>query len=338
VKHTSLLERAAEAYDFDLLLRGKHQPVARTAGTAEQKSQPAFQTPPEQEPLPTAEALSPEPAAGQVDPPQETPAQAPVRVRSAAAEPPQPAPGPVLRINRERLAEAGYIVPEAPVSGLAEEFRIIKRQLLADMDAMRAVPDERRRTVLIASAQAGEGKSWCALNLALSLANEREREVLLVDGDLMKPELFARLGAASDGPGLVDALADPALDPAALVRPTELPRLSLLGPGRKVSNAPELLHSDQLARVIERLARTDPRRIILFDSPPALLASHASILAADVGQVLMVVRADRTVEADLREAAALLSACDRISLVLNGAAMSAGGRRFGSYRGYAHDE
>ncbi len=310
MKHASLLERAAEAYHFDRLLRAPLQP--------ERAGEPAA-------PEPLREAPHSPQSATQV-----ASEVWPERPRRSTG-------GPQLQIDRERLAVAGYIVPEAPVSRIAEEFRIIKRQLLADMEALRGVAEERRRTVLVASAQAAEGKSWCALNLALSLASERDREVLLVDSDLVKPELLAKLGLASEGPGLVDALVDPLLDPETCVRATDVPGLSLLGAGRKVSNAPELLHSEQLARVIAQLAKADARRIILFDSPPALLASHASILAAYVGQVLMVVRADRTVEADLREAVALLSSCDRLSLILNGAQMTTGGRKFGSYRGIGHD-
>jgi Mrp family chromosome partitioning ATPase len=94
-----------------------------------------------------------------------------------------------------------------------------------------------------------------------------------------------------------------------------------------------LLASDRTRDVLARLS-ADPKRIILFDSPPALAASPASVLAAHAGQLLMVVRADQTTEGELREAIELLSGCERVSLVLNGTGLAAGGRRFGAYYGY----
>ncbi|MFN3945540.1 MAG: exopolysaccharide biosynthesis protein [Allosphingosinicella sp.] len=295
----SLLERAAEIYDFSAALRA-------AAPAAEPSAQPA-----------------PEPA------------RAP-----QAAERPRPEPafrrarpaGPVQPVDRAALAEAGFILPDAPVTGLAEEYRIVKRELLAAL-ARTDLPEERRRAVMVCSANPDEGKTFSALNLALSLAGEKDVEVLLVDGDFNKPELLSILGLEGET-GLVDALADPALDPERAVIRTDIPGLSVLPAGRAANNVPELLGSARTREVLGRLAAADPRRILLFDSPPTLMASPASVLAAHVGQVVLVVRADRTVEADLREAVRLLSACPNLSLLLNGAGFAATGRRFGSYYGY----
>ena len=248
---------------------------------------------------------------------------------------PRPEPKPqqrLARIDRARLREAGLIEPDAPVGALAEEFRIVKRQLLLTARSATDLPEAKRRTILLCSAHPDEGKTFCTLNLALSLAGERDTEVLLVDADFPKPEIPARLGIQAER-GLVDALADPSLDPEALVVATDLRGLSILPAGKRVDNVTELLASERTREVLERLA-ANPKRIILFDSPPALAASPASVLAALAGQLLMVVRADQTREGDLAEAIELLSACERVSLVLNGAGLAAGGRRFGTYYGY----
>jgi Mrp family chromosome partitioning ATPase len=194
------------------------------------------------------------------------------------------------------------------------------------------MPEAKRRSVLVASAQPDEGKTFCALNLALSLAGEQDVEVLLVDGDFPKPEILATLGI-EPGPGLVDALADPAADVESFVVRTDVEGLCLLPSGRQANNVPELLASERTREVLETLAAADPRRIILFDSPPVLMASSAGVLASHVGQVLVVVRADQTVEADLKETIGLLSASNDIALVLNGAGFAASGRRFGYYEG-----
>ncbi|MGQ0558182.1 MAG: P-loop NTPase [Sphingosinicella sp.] len=264
------------------------------------------------------------------------PIEAPFPEATAPFASSRPAPKPYYaHIDRKRLARAGCIVPEAPATGLAEEFRLVKRQLLAAIARRVSLPEERRRSLLIASSQPGEGKSFCALNLALSLAGEQDVEVLLVDGDIAKPDLPRFLGL-EPAPGLIDALADPGVDPESMVIATDVPGLSILCSGRRVNNAPELIASERTRDVQARLIAGDRRRIILFDSPPALVASAASVLACQVGQVLVVVRADRTVEADLRETLGLLSGCDNIALVLNGASIAVSSRKFGSYESYGH--
>uniref|UniRef100_UPI0015762D38 chromosome partitioning protein n=1 Tax=Sphingomonas bacterium TaxID=1895847 RepID=UPI0015762D38 len=237
--------------------------------------------------------------------------------------------GRVEAIDRARLAQMGMIVPGAPVGSLAEEFRLIKRQLLLTAARLSGVP---ARTILVGSARPGDGKTWCAINLALSVAAERETEVLLVDADFAKPDVMAKLGL-DDGPGLLDALADPLLDPEALVVRTDVPHLSLLPVGAKSHGDTELLASRRTGEVLDRLLAADPRRLILFDSPPALAASPASVLALHVGQVMLVVRADRTTESEVRRAVQLLDGCNEIQLILNSVSFVPGGNRFGSYYG-----
>ena len=302
----SLLERAAELYGFAV-------PTARPAD-------PAAQAAPRPEPETAAPAFEPRPAQARPNPP--PPRSAPA---ARAASPMQP-------IDRKLLREAGFIEPEAPVGPLAEEFRIVKRRLLLGTHGKSAVPADRKQTVLICSSQAGEGKTFAAINLALSLAAEQDTEVLLVDADFNKPAILSTLGLEAER-GLVDALADPSLDPESLVLRTDVRGLSVLPAGRHVTNVTELLASGRTPEVLDLLTRDRPRRIVLFDSPPALLASPASVLASHVGQLLMVVRADSTTEADLREALGLLSGCPQVSLLLNGTGFAANGQRFGSYYG-----
>jgi exopolysaccharide/PEP-CTERM locus tyrosine autokinase len=262
----------------------------------------------------------------------EAPAPQPV-----VAEAPRPvrrslAPVRTAIVDREKMRQAGFLVPEGAPGPLAEELRLVKRHLLRAVAAHKNMPEAKRRSVLVASAQPDEGKTFCALNLALSLAGEQDVEVLLVDGDFPKPEILATLGIEA-GPGLVDALADPAADVESFVVATDIEGLSVLPSGRQANNVPELLASERTREVLDALAAADPRRIILFDSPPALMASSAGVLAGHVGQVLVVVRADQTVEADLKETIGLLSASNDIALVLNGAGFAASGRRFGYYEG-----
>jgi exopolysaccharide/PEP-CTERM locus tyrosine autokinase len=298
----SLLERAAALYDFDAVLRAP--PAAPVEVPASRPVEPVAEAKPK-------------------------PAPAPRQPRPARVD----AKGAVAAIDRARLAEAGFIVPDAPVSQLAEEFRIVKRQLLAGTLAS-DLADDKRQTILVCSATPDEGKTFCAINLALSLASERDMEVLLVDGDFAKPEILSILGVEG-GPGLVDALCDPLMDPESLVIRTDIDGFSVMPAGRHANDIAELLASERTRDLLVRLGEANRRRLVIFDSPPALLASPASVLAGQVGQLLMVVRADSTTESDLSEALGLLSGCENISLMLNGAGFAGTSRRFGSYYGLA---
>jgi exopolysaccharide/PEP-CTERM locus tyrosine autokinase len=247
---------------------------------------------------------------------------------------PKPAPrffsGRSGTIDREELREAGFILPDAPVSAIAEEFRIVKRQLLLGAVGDQAL--DKGRMILICSAKPNEGKTFCAVNLALSMASERDIEVLLVDADFAKPEILSTLGLET-GPGIMDAIADPSVDVESCIIQTDIANLLVLPAGRQTNEATELIASDRTRVVLERLAARKSR-VILFDSPPALAASPASVLAYHAGQVLMVVKADQTSETELREAVALLGGCDHVQLLLNAVDFAADGRRFGSYYGY----
>ena len=243
-----------------------------------------------------------------------------------------PAPDPTIAlVDRGMLAENGMIVPGAPVGALAEEFRLVKRQLLVTRNRIAASDEgDKARTVLVCSARPGDGKTFCAINLALSLAAERDLEVLLVDADVAKPDVPRRLGLP-DGPGLLDALADPAIDVEALVRRTDVPQLSVLTAGTRTTTDTELLASARTRAVLARLLDAEPRRVVVFDSPPALAASPAGVLAMLVGQVMLVVRADRTPESDLSAAVQLLDGCEHIQLMLNAVSFVPGGHRYGYY-------
>jgi exopolysaccharide/PEP-CTERM locus tyrosine autokinase len=254
----------------------------------------------------------------------------PVEEAPARPQPASPAQDrPMVPIDRNRLAAAGMLVPGGPITPLAEEFRMVKRQLLLTARGVAGVDADRARMILVCSAQPDEGKTFCAINLALSMAAEKDVEILLVDADFAKPDVSKRLGMG-EGPGLLDAL-DGQIDVEACIVDTDVPQLAILPAGTRSVSDTELLASDGARAMLDRLAAANPRRIVIFDSPPALAASPASVLALHVGQTMMVVRADRTSEEDLRAAVAALDGCEHIQLVLNAVSFQPSGRRFGSY-------
>ena len=310
----SLIERAAEVYDFGAALRGEGtRPVLseRSGGILPSEVEANSST---------SRIFLPDPSTVLGHAPRLHPGTG------------SRSPGRTGTIDKARLRADGFILPEAPIGALAEEFRLVKRQLLLRTGAEHAHPTAKDRMILVCSAQPNEGKTFCAVNLALSLASERDNEVLLVDADVAKPEVLSTLGLEGEG-GLIDAIADPHIDVESLVIATDIPTLSVLPAGRATHNDTELLSSARAAQVIASLAESNPRRIVILDSAPALAASPAAVLAHRVGRVLMIVRADRTTEGNLRDAIALLDGCPDIALLLNASSFFATNRTYGSYYG-----
>ncbi len=310
----SLIERASGSFDFRTLTR---PPMADLPPPVVKVAPQVVATPP-QIPIAAVPVQAAEmPVAARFDPPETKPFQ-----------------GVSHKIDRAHLRDQCLIEPESAVTGLLEEFRIVKRQLLRtaaeSRDGKGAVHGER---ILICSAHPGEGKTFCAVNLALSIAAEKDNEVLLVDADFAKPSVLSTLGLPG-GPGLMDALADPEMAVEDCIIGTDIAGLYVLPAGNATGSDTEYLASSRTGEVLARLTAHAPNRIVIFDSPPALAASPASVLANHVGQTVMIVRADMTGEAALRDAVHLLSACDDIKLLLNGTRFSTTGRRFGTYYGY----
>lgn len=234
---------------------------------------------------------------------------------------------PVQPIDRTWLHNLGMVEGASSSTPLAEEYRLIKRQILRN-----AAGNPAGRRIIVTSAQPAEGKTFSAINLALSLANEHGLSVLLVDADSARNEAVSRLGIVP-GKGLLDILADASVDPADCVIPTDIPELSVLPAGQATLRDTELFNSARMIDLLATLEADAPDRIILFDSMPLLAASSAGVIAQLCGQVLVVVRADVTREAVLRDAIGLIGQHHGISLLLNRVRFTPEGRRFGSYYG-----
>lgn len=321
-KGASLLERAVKTYDLSSLA----PPPVPQGLTTKRAAEPAHVPQPRSVAEPVADA--PEAVLTTAITQPVAPAPAAPAVRPVVFS------GETHQVDRDHLREQGMIVPDGAVTGLIEEFRIVKRQILVQAaELARQGGGMAAQRVLICSPHPGEGKTYCAVNLALAIAAEKESEVLLVDADFAKPSVLTALGLPG-GPGLMDALADPSIDVADCVIRTDIAGLSVLPAGNATNSDTEYLSSSRTAAVLARLTQGAANRIVLFDSPPALAASPAAELAKYVGQALLIVRADQTAKGSLDDAISLLSACPNIQLLLNATNFSPSGRRFGSYYGY----
>lgn len=239
--------------------------------------------------------------------------------------------GAVHKTDRKGMQEQGFILPEGGASALFEEFRIVKRKLLLGVReslAGRAAPNGQR--ILICSPHPGEGKTFCATNLALAIAAEKDIEVVLVDADIAKPSIPGLLGLP-DGKGFMDALANEDARVEDYILATDITGLFVLPAGARTGHDSEQLTSAHTTKLLDRLTQGAPNRIVVFDSPPVLAASPAAELAGHVGQIVLVARADSTGRSALEDSLSLLSSDAKIHLLLNAVQFSPSGRRFGAY-------
>lgn len=234
-----------------------------------------------------------------------------------------------VEIDLARLAALGYVTPDAPRTQLADEYRVIKRPLLTNASRKSSTSVERGNLIQITSAMPGEGKTFTSINLALSMAVEVDCTVLLVDADVARPAVLDRLGLPS-AKGLLDVLTDSRLDLSDVLLRTNVERLSILPAGTHHARATELLASDGMTRLVDELATCYPDRILVFDAPPLLPSTESRVLATHMGQIVVVVEADRTQQSTLTQALATIENCPVVMTLLNKVV----GSEVGSYYGY----
>jgi receptor protein-tyrosine kinase len=237
---------------------------------------------------------------------------------TASGSGPAKAASPLVALDIARLQRAGHVIPAQGRSLQNEEFRRIKQHLLAGIRREEAV-DGRLLLIGVTSALPGEGKTTTAINLAMSLSAEIDLSVLLVDADVLRPDVLHRLGMAPR-PGLLDLLTSKDLVPEDVILRTNVPKLSVLPAGRARENAAELLSSDAMARLLDTLVAGSPTQVVVFDAPPLLLSTEARALAHLMGQVVVVVEAGKTPRSAVTQAFASLEDCAHVHALLNKAA------------------
>ena len=234
----------------------------------------------------------------------------------AKARPAHPTSGTTrtLRVDRDQLRRQSMITPDGERSPIAESFRRIKRQILANV--ANSKPGAPANLVMVTSALAGEGKTFCAINLAISIALEMDHTVLLVDADVANPCVPQALGVEAEK-GLMDVLLDRRIDLAEVLCKTDIDKVTILPAGTAHPHATELLASDAMRVLLQEMAERHRDRIVIFDSPPLLASSESAVLASQMGQVVMVVETGKTSEAALKNALSRIESSNIAGLVLN---------------------
>lgn len=328
-----LIEQAAQR------MRALQQGDAPLLGTATQKSSAVAPAKPE----PVALVASPEPVAAvptsTVAPPAQSmdePPELTADVVNAAAREAAEARALGGRRSRsvdidfERLSARGLLTPTAAQSRLANELRVIKRPIINNCIGKGGTQVKNARRIMVTSAMPGEGKSYISLNLALSIAMEKDSTVLLVEGDPTRPALAEMLGIPP-ARGLMDLLVDPRIDVSDVMIRTNLGRLSFIPAGTRQEHATELLASTVMEQLVEQLYDRYPDRVLIFDSPPLLAAPEPRVLAQHMGQIVYVVEAEQTAQSTVQEALSTIEACPVVMAVLNKASTRGEGYYYSYY-------
>jgi exopolysaccharide/PEP-CTERM locus tyrosine autokinase len=250
-----------------------------------------------------------------------------------------------LPVNKEavvldwsKLKDLGFINPDDSNTQEVEEYRNIKRPLINNAFGKGSEGIARANLILITSSLPGEGKTFTAINLALSIANERDKQVLLIDADVARPSIAKALGIRS-APGLIDYLDSEDIIFSDIAIRTSVPGLQVITAGKLHKHSTELLSSNKMALLVDELSSRYPDRVVIFDSPPLLAATQAEILAKLVGQVVFVIEAEKTLQNVVMESVEKLAACDVVLAVFNKSRKNMDADYYGygyGYGQYAH--
>jgi len=279
--------------------------------------------------LRSATAAHPSPQDKAVEPLHDThpaPAAAPAAPAAAAAAQPAARSGTErpaqktstrrVELDLDRMRDLGMVTAAGGRTRLLEDFRVIKRPLLQRAFAERKPGDKPANLIMVTSSLPGEGKTYCAINLAMSIAMELDHTVLLVDADVARTSVLRALGLPAHR-GLMDILLDDKLDMADVMLRTNVDTLSILPAGTSNPRATELLASSTMSSLVTEIANRYPDRVVIFDSPPLLLTSESRVLASHMGQIVMVVEAQTTTQHAVKEALNQLEGCPNVNLIYN---------------------
>ena len=258
--------------------------------------------------------------------------QPPVIAQTLTASTPQ------TILNLEAISASGLLTPDAARSQLADEFRVIKRPLIANAMGRGSTPVPNGNLIMVTSALPGEGKSFSAINLAISIAMELDNTVMLVDADVARPSVLNMLGLPP-AKGLLDVLVQNSVDISSVLLRTNIEKLSILPSGTPHPRATELLASDTMIRLLDDMSSRYNDRIIVFDSPPLLLTTESRVLASHMGQVIIVVNSENTTQAAVKQAISTIEACPLKMMLLNQVrASKTDGYGYGYGYGYGHEK
>ena len=248
---------------------------------------------------------------------QSEPSVSATRQRSATKRP----QGPVsqiepFNIDIERLERNGHVSLSGVRKGINEEYREIKRKLLANAFGPLSSTIKNSNIIMVTSGRPSEGKTFTATNLALSIASEQDKTVLLVDADVLKPNILNTFGLERRS-GLMEYLTGEVDDIADVLYPTNVDKLKIIPAGRTHHLSTELLASQKMHETVDEFANRYPDRIVIFDTPPLIGITESAILANFAGQAVVVTEEGNSKLSDIRLSVERLNPDMAIGFVVN---------------------
>jgi protein-tyrosine kinase len=209
----------------------------------------------------------------------------------------------------EAALDNNLVALKDPQSSEAEQFKILRTNILFPLAGIAP------RSILVTSAAPGEGKTFTAANLAISIALNINRYVLLIDADMRKPQLHNRFGFGAVL-GLSDYLADGRPLQSLLLK-TKVDKLTLLAAGPPPENPSELIGAERMSSLISEVSSRYPDRVVVIDGPPPALAAETGVLARQVDGIIVVVRYGKTRRDDLADLVSRLGEKKILGSVVN---------------------
>lgn len=219
-------------------------------------------------------------------------------------------------IDLVRLEANGHVSTLSKRLQINEEYREIKRKLLTNAFGKISKTLKNSNILMVTSGRPSEGKTFTAVNLALSIAIEQDKTVLLVDADVLRPNVCNTLGIEKRK-GLMDYLLDEVDDLSEVMYHTNVDKLKIIPSGKSHHLSTELLASQKMLETVDEFANRYPDRIVVFDTPPIIGINESAILANFAGQAVVVTEEGKSKLSDIRYAVERLNPEMAIGFVVN---------------------
>jgi receptor protein-tyrosine kinase len=214
------------------------------------------------------------------------------------------------------LEQKGFVSTNSQRQLINEEYRAIKRKLLNNAFGPLSKSLNNSNIIMVTSCRPGEGKTFTAINLALSIALEKDKTVLLVDADVLRPNVMKTLELDSKQ-GLMEYLLGEKEDISEVMCKTNLDNLRIIPAGKSHHLSTELLASEKMFEAVEEFANRYTDRVVIVDTPPLLGINETAILANLAGQALIVTEESKTKLVDVEQAVKQLNPEMAIGFIVN---------------------
>ena len=238
----------------------------------------------------------------------------------------------VFKIDVVDLESRGFVSLHSTRSQINEEFREIKRKLLSNAFGALSKTITNANIIMVTSARPSEGKTFTAINLAMSIAAEKDKRVLLVDADVLKPNILRTFGL-KERSGLIEYLLGDVKEIGDVMFPSNIDKLTIIPAGRAHHLSTELLASEAMSELITQFSTRYPDRVVIIDTPPIVGINESAVLANFAGQAVVVVEEGGSRLSDVQKAVARLNPNMAIGFVVN---KSLDTSQQSGYYGYHH--